>query len=157
MLVWIYLAWVIVLLGAALTAYAPSLIAGLARRRAGPGLQFQLAVELLQSLHQARSKDARGQSLPQLSAALNADALDLDPILKTLSAMDWVGLLQEEHGPSHDARWVLLVEPSTTPLAGLVSAFLLAQVPATQAFWQHGLQPGATLQHAWNAAGQGLD
>lgn len=157
LLVWIYLAWVIVLLGAALTAYAPSLIAGLARRRAGPGLQFQLAVELLQSLHQARSKDARGQSLPQLSAALNADALDLDPILKTLSAMDWVGLLQEEHGPSHDARWVLLVEPSTTPLAGLVSAFLLAQVPATQAFWQQGLQPGATLQQAWNAAGQGLD
>jgi membrane protein len=157
LLVWIYLAWVIVLLGAALTAYAPSLIAGLARRRAGPGVQFQLAAELLQSLHQARSQDVRGQSLPQLSAALNADALDLDPILKTLSAMDWVGLLQEEHGPSHDARWVLLVEPSTTPLAGLVSAFLLAEIPATQAFWQHGLQPGATLQQAWNAAGQGLD
>jgi len=153
LLVWIYLAWVIVLLGAALTAYAPSLIAGLPRMRAGPGIQFQLAVELLQALHDARLKGSRGESLPQLCAGLQADALDLEPILETLSAMDWVGLLQEEHGQSHDARWVLLVEPSTTPLAGLVSAFLIAQRPSTEAFWQHGLQPKATLQQAWCRAG----
>ena len=153
LLVWIYLAWVIVLLGAALTAYAPSLIAGLARTRAGPGVQFQLALELLQTLHDARLKGVRGQSLPQLCSAMNADALDLEPILGTLNDMDWVGLLHEEHGQSHDARWVLLAEPSTTPLAGLVSAFLIAQLPSTQAFWQHGLQPNATLQQAWCSAG----
>jgi membrane protein len=155
LLVWIYLAWVIVLLGAALTAYAPSLIAGLPRRRAGPGVTFQLALELLQTLQDARLKGLRGQSLPQLCAGLQADALDLEPILETLSAMDWVGLLQEEHGQSHDARWVLLVEPSNTPLAGLISAFLIAQLPSTAAFWQHGLRPSATLQQAWNSEGQG--
>ena len=91
----------------------------------------------------------QGRTLPQLCADLDADALDLDPVLENLGAMGWVGLLQEEHGQSHEARWVLLVEPGVTPLAPLVRAFLLAQQPATEAFWQHGLQPAATLQQAW--------
>ena len=149
LLVWIYLAWVIVLLGATLTAHVPSLIAGLPRRRVGPGVRFQLALELLQTLHLARLQGTQGRTLPQLCAALDADALDLDPVLENLGAMGWVGLLQEEHGQSHEARWVLLVEPGVTPLAPLVRAFLLAQQPATEAFWQHGLQPAATLQQAW--------
>ena len=155
LLVWIYLVWVIVLLGAALTAYAPSLIAGLPRRRTGPGVRFQLALELLQTLHFARLQGHKGQALPQLCAALDTDALDLDPVLETLSAMDWVGLLHEEHGESHEARWVLLVEPAATPLADLVRVFLIAHLPTTEAFWLHGLQPKATLQQAWKSADQG--
>lgn len=150
LLVWIYLAWVIVLLGATLTAYVPSLIAGLPRRREGPGMRFQLALELLHALHNARLKGLKGQTLPQLCAALDADTLDLDPVLETLTAMDWVGLLQEEHGQSHEARWVLLVEPSITPVAAVVQAFLIARSSTTEAFWQNGLQPAATLQQAWS-------
>ncbi len=149
LLVWIYLAWVIVLLGATLTAYVPSLIAGLPRRRVGPGVRFQLALELLQTLHIARLQGTQGRTLPQLCADLDADALDLDPVLENLGDMGWVGLLQEEHGQSHEARSVLLVEPGITPLAPLVRAFLLAQQPGTEAFWQHGFQQSATLQQAW--------
>ena len=44
LLIWIYTAWVIVLLGAALTAYVPSLIAGIPRRRVGPGLAVSAGV-----------------------------------------------------------------------------------------------------------------
>jgi membrane protein len=150
LLVWIYLAWVIVLLGATLTAHVPSLIAGLPRRRTGPGVRFQLALELLQTLQLARLQGTQGRTLPQLCSDLDADALDLDPVLETLSAMDWVGLLQEEHGQSHDSRWVILVEPATTPLAALVHAFLIARLPATEAFWAYGFQPSATLQQAWH-------
>jgi membrane protein len=150
LLVWIYLAWVIVLLGATLTAHVPSLIAGLPRRRTGPGVRFQLALELLQTLQLARLQGTQGRTLPQLCSDLDADALDLDPVLETLSAMDWVGLLQEEHGQSHDSRWVILVEPATTPLAALVHAFLIARLPATEAFWAHGFQASATLQQAWH-------
>ncbi len=149
LLVWIYLAWVIVLLGATLTAYVPSLIAGFSPRRVGPGVRFQLALELLQTLHDARLQGTQGRTLPQLCSALDAEALDLDPVLEILASMGWVGLLQEEYGQSHEARWVLLVEPLATPLAALVSAFLLAQLPATEAFWQHGLRSCATLQQAW--------
>ena len=114
-------------------------------------MRFQLALELLQTLQGARLQGTQGRTLPQLCAALGADALDLDPVLESLSAMGWVGLLQEEHGQSHESRWVLLVEPEITPLAPLVRAFLIAQLPATEGFWQHGLQPSATLQQAWTA------
>lgn len=48
LLVWIYVAWVIVLLGAVVAAYLPSLLAGVARRGTVPGWTFQLAVEVLQ-------------------------------------------------------------------------------------------------------------
>jgi membrane protein len=50
LLVWIYVAWVIVLLGAVVAAYLPSLLAGVARRGTATGLDFQLAVEVLQQL-----------------------------------------------------------------------------------------------------------
>jgi membrane protein len=151
LLVWIYLAWVIVLLGATLTAYVPSLLANLPRRRAGPGVRFQLALELLQTLHAARTQGRQGGTLAQLAESLNADAMDLDPLLATLATIGWVGLLQEQHGHARDARWVLLIEPASTPLAPLIAAFLIVQAPASQAFWEHGLQNSATLQQVWSS------
>src|SRR4029453_17274605 len=53
LLVWIYIAWVIVLWGAVIAAYLPSLLAGTRRRAAAHGWQFQLAMEVLQHLARA--------------------------------------------------------------------------------------------------------
>ena len=47
LLVWFYVAWVIVLLGAVVAAYLPSLLSGIARRGNYPGWRFQLALETL--------------------------------------------------------------------------------------------------------------
>ena len=43
LLVWIYIAWVIVLFGAVIAAYLPSLLSGVARRGGTPGWSLQLA------------------------------------------------------------------------------------------------------------------
>ena len=59
LLVWIYVAWVIVLLGAVIAAYLPSLLAGARRRAAAHGWQFQLALEVLQRTA-SRARYARG-------------------------------------------------------------------------------------------------
>ncbi len=148
LLVWIYVAWVIVLLGAALTAYVPSLLAGLPRRRSGPGWQFQLALEVLQQLDLARASPQKGMTISQLCSSLRVDTQRLEPVLETLTALDWSAQLQEEHGPENDARFVLLVDPTTTVMEPLMQAMLLPLNATTQNLWKNGLQPSSVLRSA---------
>ena len=144
LLIWIYTAWVIVLLGAALTAYVPSLIAGTQRRRVGQGWQFQLALEVLQQLALTRPLHAKGLTVGQLCVALQTDALRLEPVLETLSALDWTGQLLEGDG-TEEARFVLLVDPEKTTLTPLVAALLLPHTPITEKLWSNGQWPAVSL------------
>ncbi|MEY4978183.1 MAG: YihY family inner rane domain protein [Pseudomonadota bacterium] len=144
LLVWIYLAWVIVLLGAVVVAYWPSLSAGIARRGDSPGWSFQLGLEVLAQLQHARLAGQPGLSLENLAAQLRVEALQLEDAVAALVALDWVGRLDEE-----TERYVLLIDPAHTPLAPLMQRLLLAREPSTQGFWQAsgcaGLMLGAVL------------
>lgn len=137
LLVWIYLAWLIVLMGAVIAAYLPSLLAGVARRAGTRGWQFQLALESLQQLDQAAQTDAKGLTMGQLAKRLQVDALQLAPALEALGQLDWVGQL-EELPPIEEPRMVLLAKPDVTPLAPLMKLLLLDQVPSTQGLWERG-------------------
>lgn len=130
-LVWIYLMWVVVLLGAVVAAYAPSLQLRVARRVARPGHRFVLAVELLRELAAHRADGRRGLSLDGLSRHLRADPLQLEPILETLLGLDWIGRLDEERDP----RFVLLRNPPSTPAQPLIEALLLGPDAAVLGFW----------------------
>jgi membrane protein len=145
LLVWIYVAWLIVLLGAVVVAYLPSLIAGVPRRARAHGWQFLLSLELLQQLSLAQQGPERGLSLETLARRLQVDELQLEPVIETLASLDWVGLLHEERADA-TARWVLLAAPATTALAPLLHALLLAQEPSTEKLWQKSLWPSLTLR-----------
>jgi membrane protein len=147
LLIWIYVAWVIVLLGAVITAYLPSLLAGLERRERSHGMQFQLALEVLQWLDQERVAEKRGLTMTALSAHLRVDSLQLEPVLETLCALDWVGLL-DEASDLDEARYVLLANPDTTPLAPLLHALLLPQVAATENLRKTSLWTTTTVREA---------
>jgi membrane protein len=137
LLVWIYIAWVIVLLGAVIAAYLPSLLAGASRRASGHGWQFQLALEVLQHLERARVGARRGMSASELAAAMGVDPLQLEPVLQTLVQLDWVGRLNEvdDH---ENTRFVLLADAQSTALEPLLRHLLLPSSAATEKLWTSG-------------------
>ena len=137
LLIWIYVAWVIVLLGAVIAAYLPSLLAGVKRRGSAHGWQFQLAVELLQQLHAARSTARMGLEGSQLAQALQVDVLQLEPVLGTLTALDWIGQLTDPDD-AHEARYVLLADPASTALEPLLRQLLLGKDSSLESFWESG-------------------
>jgi membrane protein len=130
-LIWLYLGWVVVLLGAVIAAYAPSLQMKVVRRPATPGHRFHLALMVLRELQLSRSQQAHGMSLEALSERLRTDPLQIEPLLEKLRALDWVGRLDEEGG----ARHVLLAEPESTLAQPLVAELLLDPAPNLRGFW----------------------
>jgi len=149
LLIWIYMAWVIVLLGAALTAYLPSLLAGVPRRKLGHGWQFQLALEVLQMLDAVRDDEAaRGLTLSQMRLALQVDSQRLEPVLLALQELDWVGQLQEATGQEGQARYVVLADLSQTVLEPLMQRLLLQPGPVTANLWKIGRWRSTTVREA---------
>lgn len=149
LLVWIYVAWVIVLLGAVVTAYLPSLLAGVARRGTVAGWTFQLAVEVLQQLHRVRHQHIKGLRPGQLAQLLRVDGLQLAPVLEALTALDWVGQVNDAAVGEADvpeSRYVLLANPRTTPLAPLVQRLLLERSESLQPLWSKARLEGLLLE-----------
>jgi len=141
-LVWIYLGWVMVLLGAVIAAYAPSLQMRVVRLPDIAGSRFHLAVTLLRSLARARRTTQHGMSLSELAEALRTDPLQIEPILDTLVAIDWAGRLDEAGAQ----RYVLLCDPATTKAAPLLAQLLLEPGLALRRFWQRAGFADMTLR-----------
>ena len=144
LLLWIHLSWLIVLFGAVIAAYLPSLLTGVARRGGGPGWEFQLATEVLQALAGERETQARGLTLPQLAAQLRVDTLQVQPVMGALETMDWVGRL-DTHTENEEPRYVLLLQPGQQRLKPLIEQLLLTPDPALDGWWNSPLLDRLTV------------
>lgn len=142
-LIWLYLGWVIVLLGAVIAAYAPSLSMHVVRRASTPGHRFELAVLLLRELAQARRLSTHGLSAAALARALRTDPLQLESLLETLVGLDWIGRLDEDEEGAK--RYVLLADPARTQAQPLLAALLLDPRPVLRGFWQRARFSEMTL------------
>jgi membrane protein len=131
-LIWIYLSWVIILLGAVIAAYAPLVGKRLARWPDAPGAAFHLALVVIGQLVAARNDGRRGLEADEISEAIGIDPLQVDPVLDALAQLDWVGRLEEPKG----ARYVLLCDPATTPAEPLIAKLLLDPAPDLEATWK---------------------
>lgn len=130
LLLWVYVGWLIVLWGAVIAAYAPSLSMRIARMPVVPGHRFSLALAIVGALAKVQGGAAKGLSMHELAAALGTDPLQIEPVVETLIGLDWVGVLDE----AGDKRLVLLAQPSSTKVAPLVQALLLQNQRAAERF-----------------------
>jgi membrane protein len=137
LLVWIYIAWVIVLWGAVIAAYLPSLMAGSPRRAGAHGWQFQLSLEVLGELERARGSAQRGRSALELAHGLEVQKIQLEPVLEALVALDWIGRVNEVED-EEDTRYVLLADAESTALEPLLRQLLLPRSEATDKLWHSG-------------------
>lgn len=129
-LLWIYLSWLIVLLGAVVAAYAPSLAMRAVRAPDRPGQRFALALAVLRALRDARGTGRRGLDVEALAGMLRVDPLQVQPVLDELVALGWCGRLDEEGAQRH----VLLIDAERTLVQSLVDRLLLQEQQITAEF-----------------------
>ena len=142
-LIWIYLGWVIVLLGAVIAAYAPSLQMRVVRWPDAPGSRFQLALAVLRELADARTRGSHGLSnaaagrrAAHRPAADRADARGAD--------RDRLG--RPARGGRRRRATCCCATRRTRRPQPLLSLLLLQPSPALRAFWQRAGFAEMTLQ-----------
>lgn len=150
-LIWLYLSWLMILMGAVVAAYAPVLLSQLKRWPDEPGYEFQMALATIKLLHAVQHQPQAGFDVPTLAKKLRTDTLQLEPIIEALIGLDWVAMLDEPQAEA-GGRIVLLCDPAQTSLAPLVERLLLKQSPASAVFWQQSgigsLVLGQVLTHS---------
>jgi membrane protein len=132
LLIWIYLGWVIVLLGAVLAANAPSMNRGIVHRRVTPGLGLALALDILRELARSKTRGEGGIANLTLAQRLRVDPLQLEPVIDRLLDLDWLGRLDE----SGAQRLVLICTPASTLAQPLLEGLLAERSASLLPLWQ---------------------
>ena len=138
LLLWIYIVWLLLLFGAVIAAYLPSLLGGVSRPGEPAGWRFELALETVAVLDRARRDGRGGLDTEALARELRVGSLQLEPVMDVLVRLGWAGTLE-------DGREVLLVDPPATSAAPLVDAVLLADGPGATRFKTRAGLPGLRL------------
>jgi membrane protein len=134
LLVWIYVTWLLVLLGAVVASSLPELGRQQWRKPEGAGWHFRLALEMLAELHAVKATTHKGFGSGVLAARLRVEPTEVQQVLEVLQGLDWVGRLTEQND-QEQARYVLLIDPALVVLGPLVEHLLVLRKSAADPLW----------------------
>jgi membrane protein len=117
-LVWIYLSWMVTLLGALIAATWALRGQERADLRPWPGARFAEAMRVLALL--TRSRDKGGATSRQVRAVLRTAFSEAEALLDELRMAQWIGRMETPEG---ETRWVLICDPDTVRVADVFRRF----------------------------------
>ena len=117
-LLWIYLSWFAILLGAVTAASLPLIRLGRWEPNREPGAALIDAIGVLRLLNQAQGGLPPDRSTTHMAAHLRLHFDELNTVLESLAELGFVARTQ-------DNRWILACRPGSTPLTPLFDRFLL--------------------------------
>lgn len=124
LLLWVYIGWYLIFLGAAVTATMPLLTSGRFRDTYRAGNKFLTGVALLKVLYEERAADRPVVPLALLCERVGTYPQMAREILSTLAKVGYC--LESASGPSDkNPDWTLVANPETTNLQAAMSALLL--------------------------------
>lgn len=132
-LLWIYISWLIVVLGAVVVAVLPELRAHAMDRRAAPGSDFSDAVRILKVLWEARQK-GEVVRLARLHASVKASVERIEALLETMAGAGWVSRAGR-------GRWVLARDPHTITVEQVYRQFVFRMEASEPREGDSGLDP----------------
>jgi membrane protein len=141
-LVWVYLAWYVVLFGAALAATLPRLRATRFTDETRAGNAFVTALALLKALFDARADGRAALPTAELARAVRTPTDETELLLESLERLGYVRRLARSLvGPSQDQDWLLVCDTTVMTLGPMFGRFGIDPTNTLLAVASLGLGP----------------